>query len=405
MQPRTSTALGLGALGVLIALGAALGRRGNSGVEQDLRASSYLAGPAGVRGLAEALPRLGVTVERSRRTLRSLVEEAPGSGTALVLLHPDIDLEGSEVQLLADWTAGSDGPDLVLAGSQAAPLMHCFGFTVEERRFGDGHAIRSPIAGERWPEVSGVLAARGESVVSDSSRQADATVTSCTVVPALQIDTLLMTRTGRVAALRIHRGDRDGSVTLLSDAVLLENRAVRETAAGPFALGLFVGRYQRVIFEERSHGFGDEGSLLGATLAWSRSSPWGWAAWQLALVGLCGLIAGAFRFGPVRPAIARARRSPLEHVRALATALAAARGHDVAIGAMIRGLRRRLLPSGQRPAGEWRSWLAHLVANTRSARARDAAQLLVTLSRPGQSPDGVLRAANAVEDVWEELHP
>ena len=72
---------------------------------------------------------------------------------------------------------------------------------------------------------------------------------------------------------------------------------------------------------------------------------------------------------------------------------------------MIRGLRRRLLPAGQRPHGDWRGWLDHLVASTRRARARDAAQTLVNLSRSGQSPDGVLRAANAVEDVWEELHP
>ena len=406
MQSRTSTALGLGALTLLVALGAALGRRGNNPAERDPRPSSYLAGPAGVRGLAEALLRLGIAVQRSRRPLRSLLTGVDSaSRTAVVLLNPDEGLDGSEIQLLADWSAQRGGPDLVLAGLQVSPLMHCFGYGVDGRMSVDRLPVRPPVPGESWPEVGAVLAARGGSVVADSSRLADATITSCTVVEARAIDTLLVTRSGRVAALRIHRADRDGSITLLADPVLLENRAVRETAAGPFALGLFVGRYDRVIFEERSHGFGEAGSLLSATLEWSRHSPWGWGAWQFAIVGLLALAAGAVRFGPVRPAIPRARRSPLEHVRALATALAAARGHDVAIGAMIRGLRRRLLPAGQRPQGDWRAWLNHLLANTRRARAREAAQTLVTLTRPGQSPNGVLQAANAVEDVWEEMHP
>ncbi|HTS89732.1 MAG TPA: hypothetical protein VMG41_14665, partial [Gemmatimonadales bacterium] len=101
----------------------------------------------------------------------------------------------------------------------------------------------------------------------------------------------------------------------------------------------------------------------------------------------------------------RRRRSPLEHVRALATALAAAQGHDVAIEEIIEGLRRRLLPAGQRSSGDWRAWLDHLVNQVRGSRARDAATTLQALARPGQSAAGVLRAANAVEDVWEELRP
>ena len=117
------------------------------------------------------------------------------------------------------------------------------------------------------------------------------------------------------------------------------------------------GKYDQVLFEEYHHGFGAAGSLAGAVLAWSKSSPWGWLVWQGAIVGLVALLFGAVRFGLARPAIARTRRSPLEHVRALATALAAARGHDVAIAAIVRGLRRRLLPPALRSRGDWRLWL------------------------------------------------
>jgi len=120
---------------------------------------------------------------------------------------------------------------------------------------------------------------------------------------------------------------------------------------------------------------------------------------------LLALLAGAVRFGPVRSTLVRRRRSPLEHVRALATALAAARGHDVAIGLTIEGLRRRLLPAGQRPTGDRAAWLDQLARHTRTARARDAVRTLQSLNRPGQDTDQVRRAANAVEDVWEELRP
>jgi hypothetical protein len=92
-------------------------------------------------------------------------------------------------------------------------------------------------------------------------------------------------------------------------------------------------------------------------------------------------------------------------VRALATALAAARGHDVAIGAIVAGLRRRLSPAGQRGRGDWRAWLTQLSGQSQSPRARDAITTLQELTGPGQTPAGVLRAANAVEDVWEELRP
>ncbi|MGH7584549.1 MAG: hypothetical protein ACREL5_15145, partial [Gemmatimonadales bacterium] len=142
-----------------------------------------------------------------------------------------------------------------------------------------------------------------------------------------------------------------------------------------------------------------------ATIAWSRRSPWGWAAWQLAGVGVLALLFGAVRFGPAIAVIGRQRRSPLEHVRALATALAAAHGHDEAIAAMVRGLRRRLTPRGLRRRGDWKGWLARLDRGHASPAARSAIDQLELLTQPGQPPASVLRAADAVEDIWENLRP
>jgi hypothetical protein len=144
--------------------------------------------------------------------------------------------------------------------------------------------------------------------------------------------------------------------------------------------------------------------LLAATVSWSLRSPWGWAAWQLTVVGLIALLASGIRFGPTWSVISRRRRSPLEHVRALATALAAAHGHGVAIETLIGGLRRRL-SSGAAPRGDAHGWLETLVASLRSSKARAAARTLLDLTARPEDASSVLVAAHAVEDVWEELRP
>lgn len=421
MQPRTEILLGVAVLGALVVVAASLGRRRAPGEERDERPSTFLAGPEGARGLAEGLERMGVEVRRWRRRLTALAPGAePGGGggrEALVLLEPSRALGPTEVRALAEYSGGEPGEgDLVLVGSQAAPAMACFGYSVRSpiREAAEVDAPGMPI-GPGSPTVTALLVRSFERTITDSGRVADAEVRICEVPPIRSVDTLLVTADGRVAALRIHRADRERSVTLVADGDLFRNRALRETRAGPLVLGLFVGRYQRVVFEETHHGFGTSGSLVNAVLAWSVRSPWGWAAWQLALVGLLALGFGAIRFGPVVPAIVRRRRSPLEHVRALAQALAAARGHDVAVAALVRGLRRRLAPAGAGRRGaralggkevpDPRAWLTHLERQAPTPRARAAADTLLTLSAPGQPADAVLRAAHAVEDLWEELRP
>ncbi|MFN8651365.1 MAG: DUF4350 domain-containing protein [Gemmatimonadales bacterium] len=400
MRPRTEVALALLSLGALVALAAGVGQQRSRPDQVDPRASSYLSGPRGARGLAEALPQLGVQVERARQSYRKLAPADSSGRTLFAVIDPALPLSSGEGRQLLDWYSSPGGTDLLLAGTGSEEAMACFGYQ-PDLRSRDSAAVREP--GE-WPELGAVLAA-SDSVVTDSSRLEDAAVQSCTVPVPVRVDTLLTSRSGRALALRLRYQVPDRAVLLFADATLLRNRALRETAAGPWVLGLLRERYQRVIFDEGHQGFSSGGSLAEATLDWSLRSPFGWAAWQLALVGVLLLLSGAIRFGPVRRVISRKRRSPLEHVRALATALAAAKGHDVAIGAVVRGLRRRLMPAGQRSRADWREWVERLSQNVRSPRAREAAAALQSLTRPGQPPEGVLRAANAVEDVWEELRP
>ena len=401
MRPRSELALAVSLLGVLVLIAGLLGRR--PAADTDERPSTFSVAPGGSRGLLDAVRRLGIPVQRFRERSRELGRLPASPRQVLVILAPSAEFSAPERSAVL---AFGEAADLILAGRDAQALMRCFGYRVN-RRILDSAAVAPPglRPGPRAPWVRATLIATGQPVVVDSSRAYDVDRVSCVVPPLAGVDTLLLSTQGRPVALRLRRADHPRAVVLVADEELFRNRALRRTDAGPFALGLFAGRYDRVIFEEYHHGYGTAGSLSALTIDWSRRSPWGRLVWHAAAVGLLALLFGAVRFGPARPGIPRARRAPLEHLRALAAALASARGHDVAIGAMVRGLRRRLVPPGLRTRGDWRVWLTRLGGTTLSPRARGAMALLDSLTRPGQPSSSVLRAANAVEDVWEDLKP
>jgi len=401
MRPRDEVLLAVVTLVVLGTIAGMLGRTRRSAVSRDTRPSTFLAGPGGARALLESLQRLNVPVRRFRLRPRELPSLQDGTRQALVVLDPSYRFSPPELSAVLVFGRKAD---LVLAGENANNLMRCFGYEVR-RRVIDSVQVSPPgrEIGPGSPWVRATFRPTNRATVVDSSRAMDVAYTTCTVPLVKRIDTLLVSATRQPAVLRLHRADVDHQVILTADADLFTNRALRrDDEAGPFVLALVRDQYDRVVFEEYHHGFGAAGSLAGAVLAWSKNSAWGWAVWQAAVVGLLVLFFGAIRFGLPKPAISRTRRSPLEHVRALATALASARGHDVAIAAIVRGLRRRLLPPALRARGNWHQWLLRFGESTRSARAREALTKLESLTRPGQPSTAVLRAAHAVEDLWED---
>jgi hypothetical protein len=369
--------------------------------------STFLAGPTGARGLADALTRLGVPVVRMRHPLRRLGERIPAPGDTasarlVAVLDPMQPLDAFDARELAAWVGR--GGQVLIAGQGGAEAMRCFGFTTVFR--GDSIAAAPPGVrpGPRAAYVSVVLAPTGERVAVDSVEAAAGVVVRCGAPRLLARDTLLLTSGNRLVAVRL-RFAGGGAATLVSDGRLFANRSLRETDAGVEMLALLADRSRAVYVDEYHQGFRQGGSLGAEVLAWSRRSPWGWVAWQLAAVGLLALLASAIRFGPAVPVIERKRRSPLEHVRALATALAAARGHDVAVRLMVRGLRRRLSQDVRPERQPIDDWLAALGDRVRTPRARAAARTLTQLIIPPQPADAVLRAAHAVEEVWQEQRP
>jgi len=460
MRPRTELALAAGVAAALVIVAFATGRAGRAGDDPDPRASSFLAGREGVRGLADAAERLGIRVSRWRRRPQEYVGSMTrDSASAFVVIDPARPISTAERNTIAVLVSGLPGDGLVLAGARAEEVMHCFGYVVWQGVFDSAQVVRpgTTAAGqEAWTHAhldpidrdssdasaasdssasidagastdSTASTAPGDSIASsDSSNPVEARTAArgaererhaaprdvgdeseeaCPDVTVTATDTLLVTTEGEPAMLRLTVAPHGNAVLLVGDAALLRNRTLRRSTTGPFVLREVVRGHRGLVFDEHHQGFGAGGSMARVALAWSARHPAGWFVWQLAAVGLLALLVSGVRLGPVRAFIPRQRRSALEHVRALATALASSGGHLEAVAAMVRGLMRRLGLPHTSGRDAWRTWLDGLARRAPNPRVRQHAEHLQRLAHSPRHPTAVLRAAHAVEDLWRSLRP
>ena len=401
MRPRFDLAV---AIVLVIALGfgaVLLGSRNAKTSISDFRHSSFVPGPHGARALADALRLVGVRVDRFRRQSMALAE-LQADGALLVVLDPSRPMDSWDANRITGF-AEQKG-DLLLAGFGAEMVMRCYGYTIDGDPFSDDPSSVEP-PDESWsdrPSSRRWLTRTDEADVVDASGVPDLFSDECAVTPAMAVDTLLVNGDGAAVLLQLGMPG-ETVVFLLADGELFSNRTLRETDAGPFVVGLMADASEWVIFDEYHHGFTQGGSVLAVVVDWMARTPLGWVIWQLAVVGLIALLMAAFRFGPVRRLGTSRRRSHLEHVHALAAALAAAQGQDVAVRLMVEGLRRRLSTIGQPLRVPVAPWLETLALNVRTPVSRRAVRILQQLIRGPVPSDGVLQAANAVEDVWQDM--
>src|SRR5439155_20037942 len=110
--------------------------------DEDRRRSTFLAGPGGARGWAEALERLGVKVERLRRRPAAF-DTLSSTGTLVAVLGPSTALSAREGLTVA----GLPG-DLLLAGPGAGAAFRCFGYDVRVH-WRDSLTLVTPPVGDR----------------------------------------------------------------------------------------------------------------------------------------------------------------------------------------------------------------------------------------------------------------
>jgi hypothetical protein len=401
MAPRRELLLLLGVVLLLLLAIARLGTERNQEPSADPRRSTFLTAPAGAHGFAAALQRLGVQVVQLRQRLPRVepaaLQGGAASGLALVAaIGPTSPLDAGDAAALAGLSRA--GLDLLLAGGRAEAAMRCFGYRVRpmlqaEPAVATQEPYRLDVRGVLRPARRRVIAA----TAADSVR--------CVEPVVERVDTLLRLGSGGepvVLRLALRSGT---AATLVADDEIFSNRVLRGEPGAPFVLRLVSDRYRRLYVDEYDHGFGPSGRLDQAVVAWIRRTPWGWAGVQLAAVGLLALFTAGTRFGPVARRLERRRRSPLEHVRALATALAAARGHDLAVRLLVRGLQRRLArgPGMRGIDADPAAWLAATAPRLRTPAGRAAATTLLGMMREPVSGPGVLTAAQLVEMIWSDL--
>ncbi len=418
MSHRTELGLVL-LLAVALTVALLAGRRHPRATEAYEPVSTYYSGPTGGRGPYDVLARLGVPVERRRTTLFDLVRQARRRPAVLMVVAPSRWLAPAEREAVAQYLA--TGGALVAVGD-AGGLTQCLAWDtatpdsaeIAER---DNVAVAVPAGLARLPGVSWVLQSVEQDTLEGDTKRAAALRklgrpggliredSECDSAVRVATDTLLATVQGEPVVIRLHyRGG--GRALLISEDDYFRNRAWRDTDVPGLLVPLIVPEKRgRVSWDEYHHGHGAEGSLTRSALAWMARSPIGWVLWQLVAVALVWLVVTAVRFGPPRSVIDRRRRSPLEHLEALAAGLEGAAGVETAVALTVSGLRRRLSRTGQLPRGDARLWLGALELALPGARGRRAARRLQDLlTKPG-GPERVLGAAQAVEDVWEELRP
>ena len=406
-----------------LSFGVAAGRRRAAPAQVDDRTSTLLAGPGGSKALYEVQARLGQPVERRRTPLFTLARDAARRPALLVVAAPPLPLSPGELDEVVRFVESGGA---VFGAAGAGGITRCVGWAVV--RLGaafrpESAAVAAPAPGLVLPPVRRVLresaaGARAAGRVSGKDapgedegegegvlHAVDEGDTRCSALRPLTVDTLVRTVTARPVVVRL-RYAGGGRVTLLSAPEYLRNRIWRATDV-PYVLAPLLAppRPGLVSWDEYHQGFGDAPSLAGVVLSWLVRAPIGWMLLHLAIVALIALAVAALRFGPARPGIARSRRSPLEHVEALAAGLEGAGGTDTAVHLILGGLRRRLSRAAAPSTGDAGQWLAALELALPGARGREAARRLQTLLHHPGGAERALAAAHAVEDVWEELRP
>lgn len=295
----------------------------------DRRASTYHSISGGTRALYLLLEELEIPVER-RHT--PLTREPTG---ALALLAPTRPPTPEELEVLEEWLAG--GGILLYAAMPFDPTLELLGLTLITSRVERGAGADSTAGEARkqaaqpqilssWPAIRHSFA--------DSSR---VFIENDVVVLDREVD-------GRARVLSWPVGE--GRVVAWSDVGPLRNGALREDREPAVLFAREAARAAEeagvLSFDEFHHGYRGEGDLAGATLDYLRNAGPGRMALQLGAAVLGYLLLMGWRFGSPVPLTPPSRRSPVEHLEALAGIYRQANARRLARRLLVAQLARRL---------------------------------------------------------------
>jgi hypothetical protein len=353
----------------------------------DSRLTTYSAEPQGARLLYELASRLGWHVERWTRS--GSVD--PDTRTVVAILDPVQPIGAIEAHRLLERVRAGSGLLYVMGGT--SPLndsLHVkrslFVGIYEATAAGTAESPRVQSA-----SATDTLKARHFAGAGDSSKadqEDDEPATECAHVDASggalplwgdqKVHLFRFSWTGPrpsgtvvFARSAVEEGQRDtarvntiaaagfpvgrGRVVLLSDADLIRNDVIRVCRWGldvatarmlEYLAGGDVKR-DRLVFDEYHQGFGTHPGTLRTVVAYLSRAASGHVLIQAMLGGLVLLLALGPRALPVHDPERVERRSPLEHVTALAQAYSRVGGTRTATSRLLRGVRRRVERGGR----------------------------------------------------------
>ena len=309
--------------------------------------SSYTIGAGGTRALYDVLHRVGFTMSRGEKSLAT----RPDTTSTYVFFNPAQSLTSSEQAQLLD--AVRRGTILVFTLDDEA-LADSLGFKLASPPNGFHTLNRTTVAGGNPParldqDPRAVFQAAFPISVTVASKTKDSNEVFLWLQPGKGSKAAQRDSAQQPALVVGHRVGR-GYAIAIAPAPIVMNQLLRNpqtaiavvrgiqfatTTLGPRP------RSNNIVFDEYHHGFGVHADMVAAVEHALTDTPLGRMTIELIAAGLVLLLAFAVR--PLAPVSVPpvSRRSPLEHVGALAYAYSQVDARALGANRLVRGLRRR----------------------------------------------------------------
>jgi len=336
MRSRRELWMLLGVVLVILALAILTSRGKSGGSAFDPRPSTYVSGPFGARALIETLRELKLPVARRMEPLADAGElEGP-----LAVLAPSMDPSEGEVHALAEWVR--QGGTLIYA-SRASSGWRDHEIALDTLGLSLVPVTRDTLVMAMEVRGVGAVATTGPGRLTEGVGTVEGFRRGfARGSRALRKATVLASTGGTPVVIDFRVGK--GRVIAWSDALPLVNGRLKTSrAALLFARTATDAAHGRAVwFDEYHHGFETGSGVMGGTLRFLFGERWGHAALQVTVALLGLLLLFGRRFGAPLPPPPVRRRSPLEHVEALAGAYQQAGARDTARRLLLAGMARRL---------------------------------------------------------------
>jgi len=257
--------------------------------------SSFATTPAGMAAYASLIRDAGGTVAQRRIGFSEGTPVSPGA--TLLLLDVDV-LDDSEVFAVRRFL--DDGGRVVAGGITGTSWINQVADTGLESAATD--TAVAVLAADKSGGARSIVHAGGVGL--------DATT--------LPDEAVVVARAGDVpVVVRLGVGDAGGTMVVLANTAVLQNRSLGERDDAAFALSLIANR--PAVFAEQPHGYGQRGGVSGLPARWR------WCLGLLLCAALAWMVSQGRRNGPTEFAVRDLSPARREYVDALAVTLARSR--------------------------------------------------------------------------------